>query len=157
MTIMTRSDKGKSKFTLQEAKALIEDIQKANQTKTVDALMKEIDSMPHDVTMGEYQHKASGTAEYPDAYKIVYPLLGLVGEVGELANKYKKVLRGDYQYADIESALVKELGDVLWYISALATDMNSKLNDVAQDNLAKLQKRAEKGMIKGSGDDRENN
>ena len=48
----------------------------------------------------------------------------------------------------------KELGDVLWYVSNLCTELNFNLEDVALQNLEKLKLRAAKGKIRGSGDDR---
>jgi len=73
-------------------------------------------------TMNEYQSTAYETAVYFDVEnidRIAYSLLGLCGEAGEVADKYKKVLRGDRQRTvqfDVDMAL--ELGDVLWYLSA---------------------------------------
>ena len=47
-----------------------------------------------------------------------------------------------------------EIGDVLWYCAALADDLNLTLGMIASQNLAKLQKRKDKGTIGGSGDNR---
>ena len=101
--------------------------------------------------------KAGVTAQYPDlGSNNIYPTLGLVGEAGEVAEKVKKVIRDKNGIFDDESkiGIKKELGDVLWYISNLCTELNFNLEDVALQNLEKLKKRAAKGMISGSGDDR---
>ena len=104
-----------------------------------------------------YQKKARETALYPNLNSnYVYPTLGLVGEAGEVAEKVKKVIRDDNGEFDDQSklAIKKELGDVLWYISNLCTELNFNLDEVALQNLEKLKLRASKGKISGSGDDR---
>tara|TARA_Y100000766_G_scaffold145196_1_gene124776 strand:+ start:177 stop:506 length:330 start_codon:yes stop_codon:yes gene_type:complete len=104
-----------------------------------------------------YQNQARKTAQYPNlGSNNIYPTLGLVGEAGEVAEKVKKVIRDKNGIFDDESklAIKKELGDVLWYISNLCTELNYNLEDVAKENLKKLRLRSEKGNIKGSGDDR---
>lgn len=100
----------------------------------------------------EYQNKALKTAIYPREYKNIYPLLGLVGEVGEYANKYKKVLRDGKEF-DLDDQM-SELGDILWYFSALCTDAGFNLDDVADYNLRKLFDRQDRGVLGGSGDNR---
>ena len=104
-----------------------------------------------------YQKRARETAQYPNlGSNNIYPTLGLVGEAGEVAEKVKKVLRDKKGIFDQDSknAIKKELGDVLWYISNLCTELNFTLDEVAAQNLEKLRLRAAKGMISGSGDDR---
>lgn len=85
-----------------------------------------------------------------------YPALGLVGEAGEIANKVKKVMRDNFGILeeDKRKDLEKEIGDVLWYLAELSTALDIDLNKVAEDNLAKLFSRKERGVIKGSGDNR---
>ena len=109
-----------------------------------------------DLKLREYQDKAVKTAIYGEGSKINYPILGLVGEAGELANKYKKVLRDDngILHPDKRAALADELGDVLWYVAALARDLGVSLDDVAKKNLDKLYDRKARGVISGSGDNR---
>lgn len=105
----------------------------------------------------EYQTKAQMTALYPNAgHNLYYPALGLGGETGEVLNKIKKVMRDHDgtvtdEYCDI---LRKELGDVLWYVAALARELGLNLDDIAQANLEKLFSRKERGTLGGDGDNR---
>lgn len=99
-----------------------------------------------------YQHLAKRTAIYPDEAKIAYPILGAIGELGELANKYKKVIR-DGREIDVED-YAAELGDVLWYLSAIASDLGISLGYIASHNLEKLFDRQNRGVLGGSGDTR---
>ena len=104
-----------------------------------------------------YQIEARKTAIYPNKDKnFIYPTLGLVGESGEVAEKIKKVLRDNNGNFDYESktAIKKELGDVLWYLSNLCDELDFSLSDVAKENLEKLNLRLSRGKISGSGDDR---
>lgn len=106
--------------------------------------------------LNEYQEKATKTAIYGTGAAINYPVLGLVGEAGEIANKYKKVLRDDagILQPDKRQALQDELGDVLWYVAALARDLGTTLEEVARKNIEKLEDRQKRGKIGGSGDNR---
>ena len=105
----------------------------------------------------EYQEQAWETAEYPILGKnFIYPALGLGGETGEVLEKIKRIFReddGELTEAKREE-LKKELGDVLWYLSALCKELRLKLNDVAEENLRKLNSRKERNQISGSGDNR---
>ena len=104
-----------------------------------------------------YQIEARKTAIYPNKDKnFIYPTLGLVGESGEVAEKIKKVLRdknGNFDY-ESKTAIKKELGDVLWYLANLCNELDFTLNEVAEENLEKLNNRLSRGKISGSGDDR---
>lgn len=106
--------------------------------------------------LNEYQKEAYKNAQYGYGDKVIYPTLGLCGEAGELANKVKKVLRDNNgkMSPDRKKAILAELGDNLWYIGAIATDLDATLEDVALSNLAKLKDRRERDMIKGDGDNR---
>ncbi len=87
---------------------------------------------------------------------LAYPVIGLAGETGEVAEKVKKILRdreGIVTPADVE-ALKKELGDVLWYLAALATELGLSFEDIALANIQKIEERTAKGTLKGSGDNR---
>jgi NTP pyrophosphatase (non-canonical NTP hydrolase) len=104
-----------------------------------------------------YQERSRATARYPDAgSNPIYPTLGLCGEAGEVAEKVKKVLRdgrGDFGGA-VRDDLLLELGDVLWYVAQLATELDLSLDTIAQSNLAKLASRAARNVIAGDGDRR---
>lgn len=125
------------------------------------------------MTFEEYQNKAKETAVYPTTLldipvknapeavmlpdmKWIYPVLGLTGEAGEVADKFKKIVRDKTGFVSDEDKveIVKELGDVLWYISAIAGDLGVDLESVAKGNIAKLSKRKAEDKIKGSGDNR---
>lgn len=87
---------------------------------------------------------------------VVYPALGLANEAGEVLGKLKKVYRdhGGHVTPEIKMALTKELGDVLWYVSEIAVQLDIDLGDVAMGNLHKLFGRLEAGTIQGDGDSR---
>ena len=106
------------------------------------------------MNINTYQQEAAKTAIYSN--KLIYPTLGLAGEAGEIANKVKKILRdnsGELQ-EDVRQNLISELGDVLWYVAALATDLKTELSEVASKNIEKLNSRKNRGAIGGSGDNR---
>jgi NTP pyrophosphatase (non-canonical NTP hydrolase) len=104
-----------------------------------------------------YQERSRTTARYPDAGRNpIYPTLGLCGEAGEVAEKVKKVLRdggGAFSEA-VRDDLLLELGDVLWYVAQLATELDLSLDTIAETNLAKLASRAARNVIGGDGDRR---
>ena len=109
------------------------------------------------MTFEEYQKLSRETAIYPDKDKnFVYLTLGLVGEAGEVAEKIKKILRDKNSVIDEETKkeLAKELGDVLWYLSQLITELNLSLDEIASLNIDKLSSRKERGTLHGSGDNR---
>jgi NTP pyrophosphatase (non-canonical NTP hydrolase) len=104
-----------------------------------------------------YQQQSRTTARYPDAgSNPIYPTLGLCGEAGEVADKVKKVIRDrDGRFTpDVVEALKLELGDVLWYVAQLATELGLDLDAVAVANLDKLASRAARNVIAGDGDHR---
>lgn len=88
--------------------------------------------------------------------RFVYPALGLCGEAGEVAEKIKKIIRNKRGIWDENDrlALIDELGDVLWYLSALCDSFNIDLDYVATRNIAKLSDRAKRNVIKSEGDNR---
>lgn len=104
------------------------------------------------LSFNEYQEAARETAIYPEQYRVNYPILGLIGEAGEIANKYKKVLRDKNE--TILKDLPSELGDVLWYIANICSDLGINLSDIAEQNIVKLVDRQQRGVLKGSGDTR---
>ena len=96
----------------------------------------------------EYQKLSRRTAIYPDKdNNFVYVTLGLVGEAGEIAEKVKKVFRDNNGVLDEErkQVLKKELGDVLWYLAQLSTELGLSLDDVACFNIEKLSSRERRG------------
>lgn len=114
--------------------------------------------MTDDIMMDEYQAGAGITAIYPGKGTIVglmYAALGL-GESGEVQGKVKKILRDSNGIMTAE-ALVKikaELGDLLWYVAAVASELNVTLGEIARENLQKLADRQARGKIQGEGDSR---
>ena len=104
------------------------------------------------LTLDTYQEQAKVTAVYPYEKADQYLIAGLAEEVGELASLFAKFWRGDCDFN--RDHAIAELGDVLWFVAMLADDIGYDLSDVAQRNLTKLADRAERGKLKGSGDNR---
>ena len=107
----------------------------------------------------QYQVTAAETAIYPgqgSTAGLAYVALGLVGEAGEVANKVKKVLRDRNGELTPSAAvnIAEELGDVLWYLAQICTELGADLGGVAALNAAKLESRALRGVLGGSGDQR---
>ena len=106
-------------------------------------LERPIQSNGFQLTLADYERWAAKYAQYPGAgtvHGLIYATVGLAGEVGELANKVKKVIRdADYRlHPAAADSIAAELGDVLWYVSALAKELGVSLDTVGKDNLAKL-------------------
>lgn len=110
------------------------------------------------MTFKEYEDFAKTTAIYPEDKKVIYPAFGLSGEVGEIMEKLKKIMRGGGELSSIsdenKEEIKKELGDVLWYISAISNDLGISLSDIANKNIEKLKSRKERDVIHGEGDNR---
>jgi NTP pyrophosphatase (non-canonical NTP hydrolase) len=107
--------------------------------------------------LATYQLQSRHTARYPNAgSNPIYPTLGLCGEAGEVADKVKKVIRdrGGSFSPEVIEALKLELGDVLWYVAQLSTELGLDLAEVASANLEKLASRAARNVISGDGDQR---
>lgn len=114
------------------------------------------------MNFNDYQKQAiltdsfSGKAAKVTDPAFVAKLLGLVGEAGEVAEKFKKIIRnkgGEISEED-KKEIIKELGDVLWYIATLSQYMNLELDEVAKVNLEKLADRQKRNVIKSQGDNR---
>ena len=108
------------------------------------------------MNFNEYQVKAVETAIYGTGSTIIYPALGLANEAGEVLGKIKKVLRdkdGIFT-GETNQAIGDEIGDVLWYMAALARDLGLSLDDIANKNIQKLMDRKARNVIQGSGDNR---
>lgn len=114
------------------------------------------------LSIKEYQIKAHTTADYPipvcegNYMDWDYPVHGLAEEAGEVAGKFAKAVRDENGYISDErkEAIVKELGDVCWFVAEVCTCLGVSLEDVMQKNLDKLASRKERDVIHGSGDDR---
>lgn len=107
----------------------------------------------------DYQLFARETAIYPEQgglEGLLYTILGLAGEAGELCNKVKKVLRDDGGLVTAEryEQIRGEVGDCLWYLANICEEMNMNLGDIAVENLTKLYSRKERGVLGGGGDAR---
>jgi len=84
--------------------------------------------------------------------RLVENTLGLVGEAGEVAEKVKKLIRDKSRFT--KQDIVKELGDVVFYVTALANYYGSNLGEVIEENVNKLDGREARGTLKGNGDNR---
>lgn len=106
------------------------------------AVLNEVEFM----NMYEYQKKASRTVPSEKWFntKIANFSMGLVGEAGEVIDHLKKVIYHNHELDREE--IEKELGDVLWYLTALATTMNMDLNEIAKKNIDKLKARYPNGF-----------
>jgi NTP pyrophosphatase (non-canonical NTP hydrolase) len=103
----------------------------------------------------EYQEKSKETMIYPKLNPSwIYPALGLSGEAGEISEKLKKILRDkEGKVSDNDKdAIKKEIGDVIWYLSAICTELDLSLDDAAKNNIEKLQSRKNRSALKGKGD-----
>lgn len=117
--------------------------------------MKEFNNIASRFTT--YQEKSRRTwSRVKLDHSIVYPTLGLVNEAGEVAGKVKKIFRDKNGIISNEDkiAIQGELGDVLWYLTQICTDLDISLQEVAEKNLQKLDKRLKAGTLKGEGDNR---
>ena len=104
------------------------------------------------LTLDTYQEQAKATAVYPAYASFPYLIAGLAGEVGEVSSIFAKHWRDDGPLT--RDNLEAELGDVLWFVAMLADEIGCNLSDVAQGNLNKLADRANRGKLKGNGDNR---
>lgn len=111
--------------------------------------------------LSNYQTEALRYAAYPErGNNFVFPVLALCEEVGELAGKCKKLMRDKAVFVPGQVSmedrveLVKEMGDVLWYLAAVAEELNTNLDEIAQKNLDKIVSRHDRGVLGGSGDNR---
>lgn len=107
------------------------------------------------MTFDEYSKRADATAIYPERGKLsIYPVLGLCGESGEVAEKVKKWIRDGTSEDVVRMLLAEELGDVLWYVNAIAFEWNISLDYIARTNIEKLEDRKARDVLHGSGDNR---
>lgn len=116
------------------------------------------------LSLNDYQTRATRLAIYPGQRTplgLSYAALKLAGEAGEVTENIGKAIRDDGYMTTTQqltaprtSAIVKELGDVLWYVAAIARELGYDLDTVAMVNLNKLNDRKTRGVLQGSGDDR---
>ena len=92
----------------------------------------------------------------PMNHPIVYPTIGLINEAGEVAGKIKKIFRDQNGQitAEDRQSLKSELGDVLWYLTQICTELDLTLGEVAETNIAKIFSRQERDKLGGDGDNR---
>lgn len=113
----------------------------------------------------EYQLFGKATAIFPEESGIAYCTIKLAGEVGEFSEKIGKLIRDksrsltdqgilDHMSAEDERLLIKELGDICWYVSMLAYQLGYDMSEVLEINVEKLRKRRLENKISGSGDER---
>lgn len=118
--------------------------------------------------LNEYQKRAMETCT-KSSNNFAYMFMNLVGEVGEFAGKVAKAIRKEKAVIDFNNLITerkdamleeeivdlrRELGDCLWQLSGLCTVMGWSLEEVAQENLAKLADRQNRNVIVGNGDNR---
>jgi NTP pyrophosphatase (non-canonical NTP hydrolase) len=113
------------------------------------------------MTLNEYQELAGATADYPDmGGNLLYPAIGCGEEAGEILGKVKKLWRnlgitsGSLLSQDQKDAIEKEIGDNLWYLQQMCTELGITLEHAAQTNIDKLYDRKARGVIKSEGDNR---
>lgn len=110
-------------------------------------------------TFADYQEKAMQTLMYPGQGELIglqYTILGLNGEAGELAEKVKKIMRDGNQIVTDQNRedLILEAGDVLWYLTAIAEELGTTIEEIAMRNVNKLSSRRDRNVLGGSGDNR---
>lgn len=121
--------------------------------------------------LNEYQKQAMSTC-MESSRNYVYMAEGMVGEMGEFMSKVAKGIRKGYvtiqdnhlkvyeeklnaeEKKEFCIGLLQELGDILWFVSGLAREMNVDLETIAQLNITKLSSRQQRGVIDGNGDNR---
>lgn len=111
------------------------------------------------MNLNEYQSRARKTAVYPgknELMGLMYVCLGLCGETGEFVEKIKKMIRDDHgiMTKEREELVIKELGDIIWYVANICSELKISMNDIAYTNLEKLNKRKENNTLHGDGDER---
>lgn len=107
--------------------------------------------------VGKYQDIIKQTAVYPKEIGLLYCTLGLCGESGEVAEKVKKAYRDSHGNisTELRTSLIKELGDIVWYVTAAANEIGAPLSEVLQVNYDKLIARRATNTLHGNGDNRE--
>jgi NTP pyrophosphatase (non-canonical NTP hydrolase) len=122
----------------------------------------EVDESEWNDAFDNYQDDAETFAIYN--YPLIYPVMGLAGECGEVHEVVKRLVRDkafkvgsnpeEFVSEEDKQKIAHELGDVLWYLTAIASDLGLRLSDIANQNLEKLTDRQLRDVIQGSGDTR---
>jgi NTP pyrophosphatase (non-canonical NTP hydrolase) len=111
----------------------------------------------------EYQALARRFAIFPgqgEDLGLLYCALKLAGEAGEVAENFGKAIRDDgFLYEELlekdrEAKIVKELGDVLWYVAMMLDQLDVSMAICMETNLQKLHNRSVQGTLQGEGSDR---
>lgn len=106
------------------------------------------------ITIKEYQAFTPKTFLVPPENALAYLFSGLAGEAGEVAGAYAKYMRKDFDGEDLVERVEKELGDVLYFVFQLSTQLGLKVEDILSNNKLKLEDRLARNAIKGDGDNR---
>ena len=113
--------------------------------------LREVNWVKYEMTLNDYQKQAYGTAVYPGQGTkagLEYTLFGMLGEAGEIANFYKKILRSEESPYNQREKFLDELGDVVWYVLAALKELGYTAEDLAQFNLNKLAARKAANQLK---------
>jgi NTP pyrophosphatase (non-canonical NTP hydrolase) len=139
----------------ERAKKTFRDRESVFTTADTETIKTAIDTIVKHANMANYIAKMGVVVNPEDkGQEIIYPLFGLIGEAGEVAGKLIKVVQGKELNDNDRFEIVKELGDVMWYIAALAKLLGADLSDVAGINIDKLRDRRDRKQIHGDGDNR---
>jgi NTP pyrophosphatase (non-canonical NTP hydrolase) len=93
-----------------------------------------------------YQEAAAGTDQFAGQNVkkdegLMIPLLGVAGETGTLLAEFKKKIRDRESYEGFQEKAEEELGDILWYLSNIASRLGLSLSEIASKNLQKTNER----------------
>jgi NTP pyrophosphatase (non-canonical NTP hydrolase) len=108
------------------------------------------------MNINDYQDQAAKTVIFKEEDALLYTILSLSAEAGEIASKYSKIIRDNNGIITPSDKLemAKELGDVVWNSAVCARELGYSLETICKMNLAKLNSRLERGVLGGSGDNR---
>lgn len=109
------------------------------------------------MTIEEYSEIIKKTAVFPKEIGLTYCTMGLCGEAGEVAEKMKKLYRDKNGIVTetFKNDIKKELGDVIWYVTALGNELGIPLDGIMEANYRKLMLRRATNTLHGDGDNRE--
>lgn len=126
-----------------------------NNTEGTVKPMEQMDMYKPKITLEEYQEFTPTTFIVPE-YQVdavfAYLFSGLVAEAGEVAGNYAKYVRGDFELDELRKRTFKELGDVMYFVTQLANELDYQLDDILMENKFKLHSRMKANKIKGDGE-----